>query len=1049
MYPTRSMLSGDIMGHFRIIFTVTITILLGISFLASTASAWDGPDIVIEYPTEGTVVGGTEVNVSGTASNSTHAWWRHEGRTALAEGTFTNTAVDKEGVALAVGGIAPKHGGCAEAGAVTSYISYAQGDLASSSEATIEMWIYYKVKPNDETRLFEAYHYSGSQRLGLAYIIIVGQHNYILFTYLPTGATEWIPITATLPTAGNWHHISASFGSFGETISVDGDLSVLNYKTRPGRATDGMSLGHHITNNPKNTAKVFVDDFRVSKGQRYTSNFAVPSGPLTSDADTIILDHFDGSTVGSNSGWTLHEIQPTGDYVSPVYSTGTDEPHIFSVGWTAHSVPGMTMKVYLRHSDASDMSSASEWQENFSGSLMGASMSRYLQYKIHMETTVQDTPRFKGFALEYGGISHVRASLDGENWVYATGTENWSVSLSVPEGVVTVYILAFDVSSSYSFMQVTFIVDQTPPTGYVQLAGGGDFTKGSLVDVEILLDDPSSAMHMMVSLDPEMSGGEWVPFRRSFKTDIGSTEGDVTVYVKVREIGGLVSAPLSDSIFLDTTLPSGDISLGDGTGFSLGPVVMLHSNVSDLHGISSMRYSTTGDSGTGSWMPYTDELGVTFPSRDGLHDIYCEYRDPAGNMLILLAQIFLDLHAPTVEIEIAGGQEIVSERFVQVVVNAYDAGGIAGMRSGSDPDELATAPWRTYNTTYVLDLGTTDGKRVEWVEVIDAIGGRTQLTVESIMLDTTPPTGSIVIEWGAEMVLDQEVTLSIEVSDATSGVSQIRLSNVQSLTGSEEVQPFVNMDWVLLQGEGERSVFLEVTDMVGNRAVFSDEVFLHTDRPTGSISVAEELVGSRDVTVSLEWTSAVEVALFDDPDGQWTWQSVRDEMVFTLGPGDGTKMIYARFRDEFSLSSLEVHAQVLLDTTPPQITITEPEANVIVNSMKVTCVGSASDENGIGSIETRLDDQEWVTIFLSESWSIAMDLEKWGDHVIHMRVTDAAGNVATSQISFRAEERLDVQASGSDWWLPVLLIAILAVMVAILVLRMRPTSPPGSDGGTS
>ena len=149
------------------------------------------------------------------------------------------------------------------------------------------------------------------------------------------------------------------------------------------------------------------------------------------------------------------------------------------------------------------------------------------------------------------------------------------------------------------------------------------------------------------------------------------------------------------------------------------------------------------------------------------------------------------------------------------------------------------------------------------------------------------------------------------------------------------------------------------------------------------------------------------------------------------------------------LSSLETDALVVLDTTPPQIIVTEPEANVIVRSMKVTCAGSASDENGIGSIEMRLDDREWVTIFLAESWSIAIDLKDWGDHVIHMRVTDAAGNVATSQTSVRTEERLEVRSSGSDWWLLILMIAILVVMVTILVLRMRQAPPPGRDDGTT
>lgn len=49
--------------------------------------------------------------------------------------------------------------------------------------------------------------------------------------------------------------------------------------------------------------------------------------------------------------------------------------------------------------------------------------------------------------------------------------------------------------------------------------------------------------------------------------------------------------------------------------------------------------------------------------------------------------------------------------------------------------------------------------------------------MDTIILDTTPPSGSIIINGNADYAATTSVTLALSATDLTSGVAEIRFSN--------------------------------------------------------------------------------------------------------------------------------------------------------------------------------------------------------------------------------------------------------------------------------
>ena len=113
------------------------------------------------------------------------------------------------------------------------------------------------------------------------------------------------------------------------------------------------------------------------------------------------------------------------------------------------------------------------------------------------------------------------------------------------------------------------------------------------------------------------------------------------------------------------------------------------------------------------------------------------------------------------------------------------------------------------------------------LRVADAAGNAQTPLVWSLTLDTKPPTGTVVINGDAAMTTNLYVTLGLDGSDATSGLSSVLISN-DALTGFVQ-EPYTALRklWKLAAIRGTQTVYVKFVDVAGNiGSPVSDEIEL-------------------------------------------------------------------------------------------------------------------------------------------------------------------------------------------------------------------------------
>jgi len=108
------------------------------------------------------------------------------------------------------------------------------------------------------------------------------------------------------------------------------------------------------------------------------------------------------------------------------------------------------------------------------------------------------------------------------------------------------------------------------------------------------------------------------------------------------------------------------------------------------------------------------------------------------------------------------------------------------------------------------------------VQYRDTAGNESISFSDTVILDTTAPTGNILIE-GGDVVVDRQVVLTLNAYDAN-GVMHMRLRNDSEAWGTWE--PFAtSRTWTLPAQEGEHTVEVQFRDAAGNTSIaYSDSV---------------------------------------------------------------------------------------------------------------------------------------------------------------------------------------------------------------------------------
>jgi len=150
---------------------------------------------------------------------------------------------------------------------------------------------------------------------------------------------------------------------------------------------------------------------------------------------------------------------------------------------------------------------------------------------------------------------------------------------------------------------ISFIVDNTSPTGSIAINAGSTHTNTSTVNLTIVGNDDSSGVSsMMLSENSNFTSSSWEPFSTSKTFNLSVGDGSKKIYMKLKDNASNISSIYDDTIILDTISPAplnikkiGDININSDSGslvfYYLGKDVV----ISGTGDISNTAYFKFGD----------------------------------------------------------------------------------------------------------------------------------------------------------------------------------------------------------------------------------------------------------------------------------------------------------------------------------------------------------------------------------------------------------------------------------------------------------------------
>ena len=286
-------------------------------------------------------------------------------------------------------------------------------------------------------------------------------------------------------------------------------------------------------------------------------------------------------------------------------------------------------------------------------------------------------------------------------------------------------------------------------------------------------------------------------------------------------------------------------------------------------------------------------------------------------------------------VAIAAGAAFTATTPVVVSVPATDPGsGVSLVRlsnaSGTTSGVLTTGTSFAYNAAIAWTLPGGDGVKTVYVQWRDAAGNWSAVSNDTILLDTTRPTGTVSINGGAATTTSSNVTLNLTADDGTgSGVASVLISNTNDFSAATPIPAAASVPWTLTAGDGSRTVYVKWIDQAGNVSAspVSDSITVDAP-PTGSVLINGGASQTNSTSLSLTFPStssdATDVRVGTTADlSAATWQTYTGGMTlpFTIPAGDGLITVYAQFRDGNAGLSTVVNDTITLDQTAPSGTV--------------------------------------------------------------------------------------------------------------------------------
>jgi len=613
---------------------------------------------------------------------------------------------------------------------------------------------------------------------------------------------------------------------------------------------------------------------------------------------------------------------------------------------------------------------------------------------------------------EHSSVARMRVAVDGavdgETDEPFNATKTVRVDDPGVDGVKTVLVEFIDLAGNPSVAPAsdTIYLDRAGPVNdTIEIDGGAGFASGVLVTLALFAEDVCNAGYpgggtcaggvappaqMMISNEPGFPGAEWEAYATSRAWFLQPGDATKTVHARFRDAAGNASAAISDDIVLDQTPPgSAQIAVQGGEVTGTQNVNLLLSATGTPTG---MNIAEGGNFQDINWEAYDETAqAFTLSAGDGIKTVAAKFRDAAGNESVVVSDtVTLDTLAPNLfGIAVDGGAEYATAVNVTVHVDADGAEQLMF----SEAADFGGASWEPYASQKGFVLTTGDGEKTVYAKARDAALNESGTVFDSIELDTADPSGSMMIDGGAQYTMSR--TVALQFSGVSVDVTEVMASEDAGFAGGVWLTYQAELSWLLSAVDATKTVYVKFRDAAGNESAdVQDDIELDTSPPTSpSISIDEgDNTNDPDINLTLSAVNADEMQLSENPGFSGaSWEAYATSRAWSLSAGDGQKIVYVRYRDAAGNESSTASDVIVLDTGEPfgpSISINAGDSHT--NDPVVTLYLSAQDAAEMKLSELAdLSDASWEAYAVSKTWTFAAGD---GTRTVYARFRDAALN---------------------------------------------------------
>lgn len=387
---------------------------------------------------------------------------------------------------------------------------------------------------------------------------------------------------------------------------------------------------------------------------------------------------------------------------------------------------------------------------------------------------------------------------------------------------------------SKSFTIQVLDVNEPPIIESFLINDGAASTSSQKVTIKTLITDPDAgdSVQMRLSNVENEWTSAWVPYTPEYEWNLSAGEGLKTVYVQARDSAGLESQVVSRTIYLDQTPPDvTTFTINNGTAYTLSRDVDLYMDIGTSEASLPVQVSVSNqeDGPFTTWNDLQSPIHWQLTPGDGTKTVYAVFRDAAGNVTAKQsAAIILDTIAPVIS-----GVSMGGAYKNDVTVTFSDSNGASA----------------TLNSV-LINSGHTITQEGQYDLIVTDSAGNTNAL--QFIVDKSPPEAAVQINGGAAFTNQSQVHVTITATDLTS----MRMSFANEPSGFTAEEPYVGTKtWNLSSGDGVKTVYVKLVDVLGHQATKTASIILDTTPPIVS-GVTNQAVYSTDKTIFFSEGSA-------------------------------------------------------------------------------------------------------------------------------------------------------------------------------------------------